>query len=68
MPQNLHRSVRETYRKAVATNPHNAFDLAAELLSACAPWLAPPAARKMVAEMLCWEPSLSISFVEELPR
>ena len=30
MPQNLHRTIRETYRKAVATNPRNAFDIAAQ--------------------------------------
>lgn len=68
MPQNLHRTIRDAYSKAVTADPGNAFDLAAELLSACAPWLAPPAARRRVAEMLCREPVLSISPVEEPPR
>lgn len=68
MPQNLHRTIRDACHTAVAADPGNAFDLSTELLSACAPWLAPSVARRLVAAMLCREPDPLRPLRAEPPR
>jgi hypothetical protein len=63
MQLDLHRAVRETYRQALAggRSSREAFDVASGLLSANAPELTQLKARRLAAEMLCWDPGPSIA-------
>jgi hypothetical protein len=58
MAEDLHRAVRRFYSRAI-TRGHTeraAFNAAAELVAARVPGLSLPQARRLAAQMLCWEP------------
>jgi hypothetical protein len=59
MQADLHRTVREAYRQAISERraQREAFDLATQLLRASQPRVKPIEARRLVAKMLCYEPS-----------
>ena len=58
MQLDLHRAVLDAYREALARGrtSQETFEAVASLVCANAPDLAPHEARRLAAQMLCWDP------------